>query len=554
MKGNPLEWVYFKRLARDAVTPKVRPELGVLLAEGEEAISNAHAIVTQSSQKGDAIIAMAKAELAKEKAFLNYVFGVDLGNLDFSQPNDVKVLIETINACIGLKQVYDRNKEIIKNSKTKKAQKGVFSYFHTYILQAFDERRTNILEKIIRRFKSNVDFGTAVREVFDEEFDSNILPRAIEKMFSSNPEYGLGDEYKNAYQDFLKGLRMLPNNKYMMQLKQTWKVDQLIDNITQSVVENSQSVGDIRDQFRKYKPGKGRRINTEIRSLISNTYTNNASGLSLENFEEAVRDMITSGLTGSIIATGENFKMTTSVASAGTVTSLGQLNGQVDGASYYNIDGSQIEKILGNSQFNNRLDAINAFNEVGNYLNRLKEGFIVYSNAKNYTLNENFTGRGGFSAGTAMSLDVLEGALSRAVDHLDELEAAILNAGDGAISSLGDTSNEVAKAIAFVLFDDWNYVGQLPTNGGQALHVLDLNGITVPLSTFLYGFGQAINQVTMSPTSFVTASITPYKYNTSDGFSYGMEFWEKNPKLGKENTMISFHFLKDFSSLVAQYL
>lgn len=551
MKGDPLEWVYFKRLARDAYKPKRRPKLLELLKEGDAAISGAHFTVMDSARNGDKIIAMAQAELVKEQAFLQQVFGVSM-QIDFSQKGSIKTLIDTINACLNLKDIYERNKEIIKNiGKGGKVQKGVFSYFHTYVLQAFEKRRTNIKDKVIRRFKNGEDFYNSVREVLDKEFDTYILPQAIELMFNTNPENGLDKNYKNAYKDFLRGLHMLPNNQYMEQLKQTWQINELINKMTESIVGSSNRE-EISDKFRKYKKG-GK--NGELRALVSKTYTNNATGLSLEHLDEAIKEMIVAGLTGTIISKG-NFTLKISPEKSSVVSGMGQKEGRADGSVIFNANASKINSLLGDSTFEDRVDAVSAFNRIGKYLERLKKGFIVYTNAKNYSLNSGFKGRGGFSAGTAVSLDVLEGALSKVVDNLDELEAIILNAGYNAIGRgvLGDASQEIAKAIAYMLFDDWDYVGQLPKGGGQALHVLNLNGILVPLSTFLYGFGQAINQVSMNPTSFVQAHINLYRYNVSDEKSYGMENWEATPDLGKQGTTISFNFLKDFTSLIAQYL
>ena len=58
----------------------------------------------------------------------------------------------------------------------------------------------------------------------------------------------------------------------------------------------------------------------------------------------------------------------------------------------------------------------------------------------------------------------------------------------------------------------------------------------------------------MNPTSFVKAQIHTATYDTSDASSYGMYFWTRNPIRGKNSTTISFNFLKDFTSLIAQYL
>ncbi len=548
MKGNPLEWVYFKRLARDAYKPKKRPELAALMAEGGAAVAGAHINVSQSASNGSRIITMAQAELAKEQAFLQQVFGVAL-KIDFRQPGAIKMLIETINACLNLKEIYERNRDLIKAINADgSAQKGVFSYFPEYILQAFREFQENIKNDIIKAVKNGSNSNDATKKFLNLYFDTKIIPLAIEKMFTvADVEKSGMDKYKNAYKDFYRGLSMLPNNPYTAQLKSAWHIDELINELTEAIV-NSKGTRGMSQKLSQKRGG-------ELAKLIRKHQVAYGEGVSLENMNENIQAMVSAGLTGTIIG-NKNFKIKIQPQNNSAIQNLGQLNARPDGGVTYGVSTTSIETILGNSQFANRKEAVNAFNRVGKYLEKLKKGSIVYTNAKNYSLNDNFRSRGGFSAGESMSLETLESALSNVVNNVQELEAIILNAGKGAINdgNLGDASLEISKAIAYALFDDWDYIGQLPKGGGFALHVFNLNGILIPLSTFLYGFGRAIEQATMNPTSFVKAQIHTATYDTSDAGSYGMYFWTRNPIRGKNGTTISFNFLKDFTSLIAQYL
>jgi hypothetical protein len=77
---------------------------------------------------------MAKAEFNKEKKLLTEKFGVTL-SLDYYDralsDRGFKGVVEALNAAINLKEVYERNKILIKHTRGNKA---VFSYFPTYFM------------------------------------------------------------------------------------------------------------------------------------------------------------------------------------------------------------------------------------------------------------------------------------------------------------------------------------------------------------------------------------------------------------------------------------
>ena len=96
-------------------------------------------------------------------------------------------------------------------------------------------------------------------------------------------------------------------------------------------------------------------------------------------------------------------------------------------------------------------------------LNKFNDGFIMYVNAKNYTLNSKFEKRGGFSAGEAISLsDFAHIASIMNVDY-DALVKACLQLIPGAIveDKMEETKLALTEAIASALFDDFNVIGNV---------------------------------------------------------------------------------------------
>lgn len=556
MKDSSASWVFYRRLLRDAVKPKERPELLDIHREGKQLVGSAHFGVSGYAHNGQALINMANAELAKEEALLNQIFGVGI-KFDFQQPGAIKELIDTINACLNLKEVYERNKQIIIADNG--GQKGVFSYFGTYILQGFDSRRINIQKKVINRFLNHETFFDAVKTVLDEEFNTYIIPKAIDNMLNAQVERGVDEQYANAYAEVLRAIATMPNNPLVIGLKQAWGINNLINELSIKI-SSASSIQDINQMFHKYqnqtilnKNNKKQtvRTNGELRQLISrnSNYNNQASGLSLEALEDQIFAMVANGIPNFTLQ-NDNFKIEGSVQ-ANSLKGVGYKKMRTDGAVIFNMDGAPIEQMLNNENKNDRKTAINLFNKIGEHVEKVRDGFIVYSNAKNYTLNDNFKTRGGYSAGEAISLEQLEGALGNFINNVDDLITVLLNAGYGTIAegNTGEASRILAQAIAFALFDDWNYIGNT-SGGGMSIHVMNLNGVLIPLSTFLFSLGQAIEDIEGNPSSFVTVNIQLARYDTGHDAVYGLPYWHDAVSFGKSNTMISYHFMKNITSFL----
>ena len=566
MNGASASWVYYRRLLRDAVKPKARPNLLDVHAEGMAAVAGAHFDVSESvhGDDGNMLISMAYNELAKEQALLNQIFGVGI-NFDFRQPNAIRDLIDTLNACLNLKDVYERNKQII-TATNNKGQKGVYSYFNTYLLQAFDKRRGAIQKQIAAKFLNRETFFEAVKSTLTSEFDNIIIPEAIELMLNAGVERGVDAEdakMVNAYQDILSAVRAFPNNPLAEGLKRGWGINTLIDKMSAEIAGASDS-DSLNKMFNKYdytqgvnKKGKvvSRRRNTTLRKLISGTkrFNDQASGLSLEAMEGQILAMITGGIPDFTVGDG-NFKIQGHVE-AKTLKALGYKGMRPDGAVLFNVGGGEyVEQELNNTNSNDHKDAINLFNSIGQYVSNIRDGFIVYTSDKNYALNDGFMSRGGFSAGASLSLSMLEGVLGRFITNVDGLITTLLNAGRGAIKEgdTGEASKVLARAVAFALFDDWDFIGTAKQDmGGNAIHVMNLNGVLIPLSVFLFSLGEAVLQAQTRISSYATATVHTASYKTgSYDPIYGLPNWHDAITYGKENTTVTFHFMKSISSFL----
>ena len=541
MQEGSSSWVYYRRLLRDAVKPKQRLNLLDIYAEGKAAVSSASFAVNEraGANDGQVLISMGNAELAKELALLNQIFHANI-NLDLSQPGAIKILIDTLNACLNLKSVYERNKSIITNYQGKKV---AYSYFHTYLNQALTERRTNIKDKLLRRFLNGEDFGAAAISVINDEFDNYILPLAIEKALNVE-DPGIDKNQLNAYKDIISAIQGFPNNPLAMGLKSSWGLDKIINEMAQGVVQAAESNGatGIKRFFWTKKSGLA-----EAKKNINKKFTNNASGLTMEAFYDQIIAMIAGGIPNFTVSS-ENFTLQGQVQ-AKALSQVGRKQMRPDHTVIFNADGNPIEALLNQKHDNQRETAVNLFNQIGSYIDNIDNSFIVYTNTKNYDLGANFSG---FSAGNAITLEMLEGQLGRFIDNVDDLITVLLNAGSGAINegNTGESSQILAQAVAFALFDDWNFIGNAG-GGGKAIHVMNLNGVLIPLSAFLISLGNAIQNIKGDPSAFVSVNITTANYPTNEiDDIYGMSKWSETVNFGKQNTKIKYHFMKSISSFL----
>jgi hypothetical protein len=115
--------------------------------------------------------------------------------------------------------------------------------------------------------------------------------------------------------------------------------------------------------------------------------------------------------------------------------------------------------------------------------------------------------------------------------------------------------------IANFLFDDYNAIGAGLTNNVNTLHIMNLNGILVPISSILFALADSINNVIdMSPRSIVDIRIhsTPIKFKTQEEQwawqasenKRGTDAWNYQRDLALDNTKISIHFMANLKSML----
>ena len=518
-------YVYYQRLLTD------RGEDGQLFYPklGKYVQNASNRILSQTqkySTEASGVRAQAQAEFAKERALLQEKFGVNLGFDYYRGGADFKEIIDALNACLNLKEIYERNVQLIKNTD----MKGVFSWYPTYFLHAWEEKWPTIKQEFYDNFAQRMEAADALSLVLDK-YLPEICVDGISKMLNG-PEVehaSIDENLKGAYAALLDHIGSIQNAGDMAnQIYRAYQLDELKEELLKTLKTDNGKID-------------GRAIKPKVKSMITkNIHTR--GGLSLEAIESAIFQMVASGIEG------------------GSTIHSGATGIKADNILTISIDTGVVEDFLAQAQ-GNRDSNIQALSELGRKLSKLNDGFIVYSSDKNYTLNNKF---GGFGAGSlGVNAESFLSKLPMVESSVSTLIGAIQQLGDGAMLAHQEAAFEamLAQDVAYMLFDDYTTIGDTGS-GGKAIHVMNLNGIMMPLSVVLSLLADAIEMIDDEAIrSIVSVDIKApdilWKTQDDQEKAYpnnGAAAWEHQRQFALDNTKITAKFLKDFKSLISSLM
>lgn len=521
-------YVYYKRLYVD------HPVLATY-------VNNAgHRILRQTEKyksNSSAVRAQAQSEFSKEKQLLMQHFGVNI-NFDYygglsGSREGFKEVIDALNSTLNLKKVYQRNVQLIQNTK---GQKAVYSWYPTYFMKAWDYYWPQISAEISSTITENWDIEEVLSEVLDR-FLPDICVLGIKKMLDG-PEVeanAIDPQLKDAYAALVSQIgKVQTAGSVANQIYEAYQLDELKKGLMESLQINSRGIN---ESF----------IREKTKTLVSKNI-HSRGGLSQEAIENAIFSLVAQELSSNSNINVKAIHSGSTQIKADNIITIG-------------FDPELVEIALEQAG-ENRNKNIAALTDLGEKLKKLDDGFIIYSSDKNYTLNKDFSG---FHAGSlgATAADFL-GNVYKNSSLLNTLIGAIQQLGQGAIleGKSADFEELLAQDVAYMLFDDYSTIGQKNT-GGNAIHIMNLNGIMIPMSVILTLLADAIESVDNSTAIRRVVNVKiqapPVIYKTTqeqiDEFPQNpAAAWDKQRQEALHNTKISATFLRNFSSLVKLYL
>lgn len=204
-----------------------------------------------------------------------------------------------------------------------------------------------------------------------------------------------------------------------------------------------------------------------------------------------------------------------------------------------------------------RAHFINKYREMYENLNGAT-GSIVEINAKNYNLTQNFFTENGFSAQSLTSIKNLESMLKAYQydsNRTDNLIFALTNIGPDTLEEdWGTISHNLAMLIAYFLFDDIDMDIGL---GVQAVHLLNLDGVYVPLSCFLFAAYETLQDFESVSDDLVKVAYKPegvnYVHSTPDDPLTKQKWIDTADKKQNQNAL-KVSFFKNFPQYIKRNL
>lgn len=510
-KSLSSNYVYYTRL-RENEDPEMKKLYDNVVAQMHNAKAEAERVKIDTSF----IRAQADQEREKELNLIARMTGFRPSPGDWG-PN-AQNIIDAINSCMNLKEVYERNYQtIVAQGKTH--GKGVYSFFGSYLQTALNREWPNFVSKIGLSGIFNIQEQDILNWLRND-----ILPMAIENMLKAEVEDGVDPSLQNAYQEVLQAMGSFSQQgSFAQQLATIYDLDaiasEIMNNLSISGPHKASSVSDLSNAKLEFARG----------------------GLTLEALYDTILGLILpdDGVSGK--------------------ANVGSMQAKADNIATIGIDISKIENFLNNQQTGTRIGNVQAFMGLSEHLQGLSESFIIYTSDKNYSITDGFQSRGGFSAGTALSLWQYKNLMAMAGKNVSAFVGAIEQLAKGAVGEnmkKKDYADLISKNIAFLLFDDYNTIGAGLENGPQAIHLMNLNGVLIPISSILYALVDALEN-TGQLTGLVRTSIKlpdimfpTTKSQTDYEIQTGGSAWQAQKQDMLDKSRIETHFLGKLRDLL----
>lgn len=496
-----------------------------------------------SKETVNRIKTMAKNEFETEKAFLYHTFGVKI-NFDLEERGAIKEITDAINSCISTEDIYRRL--IARISTGEDAKIDISEFFTSY----FRPEITTAARQTLQKCESILDTDKIIKE-FEHQLEL-ATERALKKMFKSKAfkddravvKNGDYDNTKQEYSLLIDAIgKVKDSGSFANQVYKLYNLDQvknaLMEQLKNKVVLDAET------------------LKNQTRITVEKNASQKKGGL-----KEYLTNLLVTE-----VGKAKGVKVQSKVT-GGTLV-------KPDVIAFFGVDGTEMIERIERESFLNREENIRKIKEgYENLISKFngENAFIVYTNSKNYSLLKKSGNFGGFSAGASGNFATLQKILSRVQDPaaVTTFFNAIKQLAKGAVGEnmtalKKQAEEELASDIAYFLFDDYEVVGSNQTSSVKQLHVLDLDGVYVPLSVFLQllanAYDKAEDAALRNPSGIVNVTISSksaitfdYEHPDTPPGGWTMQQWHQQREDANNWELASITFLRDFEDFIMQYL
>lgn len=504
---------------------------------------------------GNNLIALGNREFEKEKALLRSA------GIDINDEMGIKEFIRHFNEVLMGKHQYEEALKRLNLALTKKHQSKenraptIASFFTSYLLTALTERitafingnRGDLLKKDFSKYEQdlsqivddsiNAAWETMLTEVEKKDGKEIYGDSEVWKEIAIISRSFAG--FKSYFRDMIRS-KIDFNNLIHLFENYTIKIKNRKHNNVSTILSGEGKGG------LNLKSGK------KSRSI----------GGSVEEFIMTLANQLGEGVQKAASSGGRVISSEMALTDNVTVFSF-EANINTEDAAQKIADGIN-QAYQDNSSLNEAYFSLKRYYD--QYLSKLNDTFIIYGSTKSYSLSDSFRHFGGTKNRKLKELPAL---LSESgVGYSGDIERFIYkayNTASGAIfeGERGEVEEQLKKALissmASLLFDDWNTIGY-QNDGARAIHVLQLEGIQLPLSVLLKATGEAINSVERNFENYFKTSINivsniAYKDPVSaTSLQEVEEYWERQAEIAANQSSFTVSFLANFKTIISQWI
>ena len=519
--GYESKFVYYEDLKN------TYPHWYAKLRDGADFISSNHEAKMLSI--ANTMRGWANVEAQKEIQLLKEYFGVN--NLSIS-PTEMytssfgKELIDALNATMQFKGAYERHLARIAKGHAKITGASLFANTFSDVLGTLiSEKYNQIMADGLNRTIDQLG-----EELFSDEIISQALRITIFEKMQGSGDLSKNDEHRG-YQEFLSEIERFTGGggRLLQEISQLYKLGELKQRLLEAITSTEQLSSIVHNGKKKTK------MTNTVKGALKET--NLAKGTLAEIFGQYGLEAVTSLMAEQI----PNLR-------GAKVARTGSSGNKPDITAVFGLDFEEILPIV-DRWYENRAKAVEAQKQLNTYLSKAKNGFVVYTNVKDWTLGKRF---GGFSSGSDLALSSFEGVISNTPGGSQVLIGQIMSTMDGAILSdkKEEIEDEVCEKMAYFLFDDVLTIGKETAASGHAIHLLLLDGVYIPLSYLFFLMARAIEEAERDIHDVFEVTITPGKITFESPWEPGM--WSAQKQIAYSQIKIGARFLKGFAEMIRE--
>ena len=480
------------------------------------------------------------AARAAELAFLRDT-GINLDNPNASN------IFRSINKVLNSKDTFERGLQYmkklskigrVKDEKTH-TYRDVSSFFETYLNQVLKEQD---LRKIIHmspdqiKNQINIIIGealtrtyTRVKDYIDEEGNRRLMTGNSHKGKAA-PNTATNEQEIAAITDMLSAIEELQKSGAFSQFGYLFNIGEKdLEERIRTLKGKKKKGSKSKKNLKKYNDAKVQaNFQGNILELISTTVAAQIGNIHVAN----------QGLTITGVHTGQMNQM-----KADSMLLVG--NGPVDIEKYFgDYNANAKEKGYDSVRMQN-IDAL------GKFLDKLEDNIkhVIMISDKNYSIKANF---GGINTQEKMNIGQAAGMLgSMGVGDTAQLLNYLANCGDQMVQGNvdGEIRTELQTLIGYFLFDHLqiDFTGSRP--GPNVVNLLNVSGMYIPLSTYLEGLYDSIQNAAANPSSFVSVSIS--LGGETEGAVWDASSWGAFRQSHETQSFISYRILKGIADFIS---